>query len=486
MAAESAIRDTNPLLPAPSARAGLQLSELLGALSHALDLTEGQPEGHCVRACWIGTAIGRERGLSEPDLWELYYTLLLKDLGCSSNAARICQLYLTDDLTFKRDFKTVGDSAPQLLRFVAGHTGPAAGLIERFRTLLSVVQRSGQIANEVIAARCERGAGIARKLRFPEAVADGIASLDEHWNGGGQPMGAKGAEIPLYSQIALMAQVVDVFNTSAGRDAARQELRRRSGTWFDPALVADFERAAARPGFWETLDSPDLEAALLALEPARRAKGLDEDYLDDIASGFAEVVDSKSPYTSGHSSRVAEVTCLIAAELGFTAPRRRWLRRAALLHDSGKLGVSNLILDKPGKLTDAEWVAMRDHAAIGERILSRIAAFDELAVIAGAHHEKLDGTGYPRKLRGAQIALETRVITAADIFDALTAKRPYRDALSVDQALAVMQAEVGTAIDAECFAALGKALAKQREAAKPARPPRPRRNRDVDTAWWGG
>ena len=91
----------------------LKLSQLIGSLSHALDITEGQPEGHCVRCCWIGVNIGREIGLGEQELWELYYTLLLKDLGCSSNAARICELYLTDDLNFKRDFKFVGDGLPQ-------------------------------------------------------------------------------------------------------------------------------------------------------------------------------------------------------------------------------------------------------------------------------------------------------------------------------------------------------------------------------------
>jgi hypothetical protein len=102
---------------------GLKLSELIGALSHALDITEGQPEGHCVRCCWIGMHVGKAMGMSDEALWELYYTLLLKDLGCSSNAARICQLYLTDDLSFKRDFKMVDGRLPKVLNFVIGHTG---------------------------------------------------------------------------------------------------------------------------------------------------------------------------------------------------------------------------------------------------------------------------------------------------------------------------------------------------------------------------
>jgi len=120
----------------------LKLSELIGALSHALDMTEGQPKGHCMRCAYIGTAVGRELGLSSHQQWELYYTLLLKDLGCSSNAARICELYLTDDLQFKRDFKLVGSSLPQAVRFVLTHTGLRAGLAERFRARLRRSKRS--------------------------------------------------------------------------------------------------------------------------------------------------------------------------------------------------------------------------------------------------------------------------------------------------------------------------------------------------------
>src|ERR1700691_3114438 len=138
----------------------IRLAELLGALSHALDMVEGQPVGHCVRCCWIGIHIGAEIGLNEAQIWELYYTLLLKDLGCSSNAARICQLYMTDDLTFKRDFKEVGDRLPQVVRFVLSHTGLNAGLAERFRILLNVIQKGEETAQELIETRCQRGAAI--------------------------------------------------------------------------------------------------------------------------------------------------------------------------------------------------------------------------------------------------------------------------------------------------------------------------------------
>ena len=434
--------------------AGMRLAELIGALSHALDLTEGQPKGHCVRACWIGVHVGKTLGLERGPLRDLYYTLLLKDLGCSSNAARICELYLTDDLAFKRGYKTVGDGLPEVLGFVFAHTGLGAGLAARLRAIANILRNGKQITDDLIQTRCTRGAAIARRLRFGDAVAAGIASLDEHWNGSGRPEGLAGQAIPLSARIALLAQVVDVFHTLGGRDAALREGRERAGSWFDPALVRAIEHVGSDDAFWRTLASADVERAVFAMEPGAGEVVVDDDYLDDIAAAFGEVVDSKSPYTSGHSERVARIADTLAERLGIAVARRRWLKRGALLHDVGKLGVSNAILDKPGPLDDDEWACMRQHAAHTEAILGRIGAFTELARVAGAHHERLDGAGYPRGLAGDAIALETRIITTADVFDAISADRPYRAAVPIPQTLAIMRASIGTAIDPLCFEAL--------------------------------
>ncbi len=253
--------------------------------------------------------------------------------------------------------------------------------------------------------------------------------------------------------------MVDVFHVAEDAGAALREARARSGTWFDPTLVAAFRRVAAEAEFWNCLESDEVERRVFAMEPAAGSVVLDDDYLDDIAAAFGQVVDSKSPFTSGHSERVADYVDAIAADLGLPEARRRWLRRGALLHDVGKLGVSNSVLDKPAKLDREEWVSVQEHAAHTEAILSRIGAFRELAVTAAAHHERLDGAGYPRGLKADQISLETRIITTADIFDAISADRPYRGAIPVEETLEIMAATVGTAIDAECFAALKRVVA---------------------------
>lgn len=448
-----------PRAPSPAASAnGPRLGELLGALSHALDMAEGQPAGHCMRSCWIGQQVGRAIGLSTAELRDLYYATLLKDSGCSSNAARLCELFVTDDLAFKRDRRTVGLGLPSLLRFLVRHTGPAAGVRQRVRAIANAVQNGGEIHRELTEQRCSRGAQIARQLRFSDDVADAIQSLDEHWDGSGHPQGLAGKEIPLLSRLVLLAQAVDVFHTSAGAQATREEVARRSGRLFDPRLADAFAVLARDPAFWRQLASDDLEQVVLDMEPAQQPQPVDDDTLDDIAAAFGQIVDAKSPWTSGHSARVGLITEQLARELGFGAPERRWLRRGALLHDIGMLGVSNRILDKAGPLDVAEWAAVQRHATHTEQILGRIGSFGVLARVAAAHHEKLDGTGYPRGLDGRHIRLETRIITAADVFDALTADRPYRAAMPTGRALQVMRDGIGTAIDGDCFAALERSL----------------------------
>ncbi|MBE0578986.1 HD domain-containing protein [Devosia sp.] len=438
----------------------IHLSEVVGALSYALDITEGQPVGHSLRCCWIGMHVGMRLGLAPAELSDLYYTLLLKDIGCSSNAARICQLYLADDLRFKAGYKSVDSGLPEILRFLLAHTGRDSGLVERLQAMVHIARNGGEISRELIETRCQRGAEIARSMRFSEAVAQGILDLDEHWDGSGQPLGLVGAQISLFGRIALMAQVADVFFMRGGAQAAIAEVTSRAGRWFDPELASVLAELGQDAQFWAPLLADDLNRQVVDLEPRSLMRAVDEDYLDAIAAGFARVVDAKSPFTSGHSDRVALFADLIAEELGYTPERRRWIRRAALLHDIGKLGVSNSVLDKNGKLDETEWAAIKRHPELGRTILSKIAALRDLATVAGAHHERLDGKGYPLGLVAEQIDGDTRIVTTADIFDALTADRPYRKAMPVSRAFEIMDADVGTAIDPDCLAALKRGFAR--------------------------
>lgn len=429
-------------------------AEILAAFSYALDLTEGQPAGHSVRAAWIGTYVAMALGLTGDDLGDCFYAIMLKDLGCSSNAARVAELFLGDDRLLKHQFKTIGPEATDFLNFVQASVGIGHADAQRDAARDHLLANAAPILTGFIDTRCTQGATIARRLRFSDAVADGIANLDERWDGSGLPHGVAGDAIPLLSRIALLAQVSDVFFMTMGPDAALAEVNARSGTWLDPALVAILNDLARDPQFWAELGAHDIDQRLLALEPAQARMPVDEDYLDDIAAAFGHVIDAKSPFTGGHSDRVGLFTDLIGQRLGIAADQRRRLRRAAMLHDVGKLGISSAILEKPGKLAADEWALMQSHASHTTAILSRVSVLRDLATIAGAHHERLDGKGYPLGLDDRSISTETRIISVADFFDALTADRPYRAAMPVEQALDIMRREVGSAIDGECFAAL--------------------------------
>lgn len=434
------------------------LSEILGAFTYALDLTEGQPAGHSIRACWIGTQIGMALGLKGSALRDVYYAVLLKDLGCSSNAARVSKMFVGNDRQLKHDFKLIGPEPEDFGAFLGDSVGVDADSAVREQALGHLAENASEIMTEIMAIRCSRGADIARRLRLSEDVAQAIAHLDEHWDGTGLPLGIAGTKIHLGGRIALLAQVADVFYTARGKEAALAEVRNRSGSWLDPELCTLFEKLAAASGFWEELALDDLPEQLRALEPDAQYVTVDADYLDDICFAFGHVIDAKSPDTAGHSARVGMITDKIAEKLGMSSASRRLLRRAAILHDVGKLGVSSAILEKPGKLDAEEWESMRAHAALTTNILGQIGVMSEMAMIAGSHHERLDGKGYPLGLNESSISLESRIITIADIYDALTADRPYRSAMSSEKAMEILHGELGVAVDRQCYAALREVL----------------------------
>ena len=433
----------------------IALSGVIGALSYALDIAEGQPPGHAVRSCLIGMRLAAELELSASDRSDLFYALLLKDAGCSANANRMAALFGSDDRAAKASSKLIDWSNPRAaflwsLRTVA----PRAGLRRRL-ALLSGIRDEGDVTRKFMEARCDRGAEIARMLFLSEHTAAAIRCLDEHWDGRGMPDGLRGEEIPLAARVLCLAQTVEVFHAAGGVKAARAAAKSRRGRWFDPCLVDAFLRFCDDREFWNALEAPDISA----WEPPDLALAGDDDRLDRIAEAFARVIDAKSPFTARHSQRVAEISDGIAAVLGFQLTQRRILRRAGLLHDIGKLAISNLILDKPGKLTDEEFRAIQTHPVHTLRILERAPCFAELADLAANHHEKLDGGGYPRGLTAQHLDLPMRVLAVADVYEALTAERPYRGPLSPDEALAIIDREVPHRLDNDVRQALEAHLA---------------------------
>ena len=438
----------------------VKVAEMVAALSYALDLTEGQPMGHSARVCILGMRLAAEIGMAVADRAELYYALLIKDAGCSSNASRLFHIVAGDENRAKRDVKTTDWTRVgfESMQYAVNHVGVGRPFLERVATLARAAVKRKTDSTELVKIRCERGANIARRMGFNERVSAGIHSLDEQWDGAGYPEHLEGEAIPLYSRIALLCQTLVVFWREAGETRAVEVVRERAGRWFDPALVRAVESLAARGALWEGLESSSLLADVWALEPVETSLFLTEARVDEICGAFAEVVDAKSPFTFRHSNGVAEAAVRIAETLGMTSDEVTLLRRAGLLHDIGKLSVPNSILEKPGKLDAEEWAVVKQHPYYSWQILRKVPRFGRLSEVAACHHERLDGRGYFRSYDETKLDLPSRVLAVADVYDALAARRPYREALPLETVLGIMRKDAGQALDGACVEALATAM----------------------------
>jgi putative nucleotidyltransferase with HDIG domain len=358
----------------------------------------------------------------------------------------MASLFGSDDQMVKQRMKFVDWHRPvELALRTAQLCGVGQSTADRVKHFLGIA-RTDHVTRDIMQIRCDRGADIALGLGFPEATAAAIRALDEHWCGLGQPAGLRGDAIPVLSRIANIAQTVDVFYMAGSVDAALRVVRARRGRWFDPKLanlVLGWKRDRE---FWQRLTGAGLRDMVLALEPGAYVRQVNADGLDAIARSFADIIDAKSPYTARHSVNVAAYARQISARLGYSADEQRRIHRAGLLHDIGKLGVSNRILDKPGRLDPAERTAIEQHPRFTWEILQRVSAFNDFAWLAAVHHEKLDGSGYPWGLRGDALDEPSRILAVADIYEALSADRPYRAGMSFEQAMAILRKESGATL----------------------------------------
>jgi putative nucleotidyltransferase with HDIG domain len=400
--------------------------------------------------------IAAELGLAADVLADLYYSLLLKDAGCSSNASQIYNSLASDDIAAKRDVKKTDSTrlSWETLQYALTHVAPGKPFLERVQSILRIASHQKRQTQEVTALRCERGASMARLMGLAERIGEGISGLDEHWNGCGNPDGIGGNKIPISSRIMLLAQTLDIYYTNSGAHEAWSVVKLRSGKWFDPAIVQAAHSLAKREQLWTDFETESALAVALSLEPGQRMLSEGDLSLDAVCQAFAQIVDAKSPFTYNHSNGVANAAVAIAQKLGLAPARVLFIRHAALLHDLGKMGVSNSILEKPGKPDAAEWQILKAHPAHTWQILQSISGFGELAEIAASHHEKLNGTGYHRGLVASQMPVEARILVVSDIFDALAATRPYREALPVETVLKMLRKDAPHALDASCVEAL--------------------------------
>ncbi|MBI3287465.1 MAG: HD domain-containing protein [Chloroflexi bacterium] len=393
-----------------------------------------------LRAALLAVRLGETLGLSEEQLADVYYVALLRAVGCNADAADVAA-WFGDELVAK------GRSLPALnshrlsdqLMFVLQTAGQGQPPLRRFQLLTDMLVRGEKMFKQVLTANCEVAQRLAEPLGLSAGVQESLGLMFERWDGKGSPGRVKGGQIPLPVRIVQLVRDAVLFYELGGVEAVVAMARQRAGRAYDPEIAEKFcERALA---LVEVLQVESLFEAALAAEPGV-PKMLSEAQLDASAKSIAYFVDLKSPYLRKHSTGVAELAAEAARRYGLPEAEVVSLRRAGYLHDLGRTGVSNVIWDKPGPLTEGEWERVRLHAYYTERVLTRARALAPLGHLASMHHERLDGSGYHRGATASQLPVAARILAAADAYHAMTEPRPHRPALSPEAAEEELRQEV--------------------------------------------
>ena len=414
-------------LPAPSR------AELAVAFAQALDLAEGRQPGHAARVCYIALNLAQGLDLEPDDLRVVFYGALLHDAGAAPAAAEACRLLNLSEETL---FAARPGQSPQQLA-------------------LEIAPSNATSVVEVLHAHAARGGRVARALGFDAAVQRAIAAHHERWDGHGYPRALKGDAVPIAGQLIAAGDLVEsLIAAEPSPLTARRNLvtalAEHAGRALDPTLAGLARHLARSDAFWLGLHNDVLVPELSASCPdASLEAGQSPADLETFATVFAGLADSKGEHTAHHGRRTAELADLLGEALGLAGERRQLLRIAALIHDVGLLGVPARIMAKPDILSLAEMEAMRKHPAHSQLVLEALAGLEEVARWAGAHHERPDGKGYPEMLDEQAVPLEARIIALADTYVALTSTRPYRRALSHEDAQQVLLGGAGTQLDPE-------------------------------------
>lgn len=433
------------------------MAELLGVISLGVDLGMGQPMEHVLRQCLIALRLAESAGLDESEKVVVYYTSLLAWVGCHVDAYEQAK-WFGDDLALKSDFRKVDFSGPTAQRlFMLQHLGAGESAFRRAGAGIDFAVGGGvRAAMDMILNHWRAADDLAERLGLEARVRESIEQTFERWDGAGVPKGVKGADILTTSQLVNLADVVEVYHRAGGVDSAVEVARQRRGTQFAPDLVDMFCRQARQ--LFEELAASRSWDAVLAAEPGPGIWLSEKEYVAALEA-MADFVDIKSPYTIGHSRAVADLAEAAARHHGLSRAETETLRRAGLVHDLGRLGVPNTIWDKQGKLTDVEAERVRMHPYLSGRMLAFSRALAPLREIAVQHHERLDGSGYPRGLTGDTLSQAGRILAAADTYRAWLEPRPHRPAGTVDEVGARLRAEAragrldGGAVDAVLRAA---------------------------------
>jgi len=420
---------------------GVRIAELVAALSYAADLGLGQPMEHCLRQTVIALRLADLAGADASDREATYYLGMLVNSYCHADASEQAR-WFGDDISFKGEgFEMLAMSTPQMAALLLRRLGSHGSVGERARRLAAFPVTGQREIETWLTTHTRLSSEFAQRIGLGAGVSSALWQAYEQWDGKG-PRHVSGAEISMPARLVAVASTLEVIARRHGTDSARKVARRHAGKLYDPDLADLFlENAESVLAGLETAATWE---AVLDAEPrlARRVSGAE---LDDVLEGMADLVDLKSPFLAGHSRGVANLAAEAVRLVGLPEREQTTIRRAGFVHDLGRLGVSNAIWDKPGALTDVERERARLHPYLTDKMLARIPALSASRELAARHHERLDGSGYPRGLTAASLTLSDRILAAADVYHAMTEPRPHRPALDAGAAAQALRTQVSSA-----------------------------------------
>ncbi len=433
-------------------------AEVIAVLCLATDLGMGFPFEHGLHSTLIAARLAEGLGVDPDTASQTYYACLLSHSGCTTDAHVTAQVF-GDSLTTRFNPVMYG-SRREILSGLARALPPpeSAGPARALQTARRL-PRMARTARPQFTAMCEVAQILADGVGLPPSVQGLLAHLFERWDGKGLLGRAKGDGIPLSMRITLVAVDAAFQRLLGGEEHAVRVVRERAGHAFDPEVVACLTDNAGE------ILALDTEASawdeVLACEPDPRLT-LQGEAIDRALKTMGSFADLISPHLAGHSLGVADLAAEAAKRCRLDAADKVTVWRAALVHDLGRVAIGPRIWQKPGPLTADEWEQVRLHPYHTERVISRSPLLSALARVAGAHHERVDGSGYHRASAGAELPLPARLLAAADTYHAMTEPRPHREPLAREQAAEELAREAsGGRFDPDAVTAVVEAAGHQ-------------------------
>ena len=447
---------------------GLGLGELLAAVSLATDLAHDVPAESALRDAVLAVELARLAGWSEAELSDVFYLALLYHIGCTGAVAAQSRLGAGDDVTVRRWMSEVDYAdRPQMFRVAATRLAPTWGGPTNWAPAMAAFATAERDLPDALASTAEAAVRLSQRLGASPRVTESLSHAHGRWDGRVFPLLPSGEGLSAAARLVHLVHVAQTYHQMAGAEAADDVVRRRSGAEFDPELARlwlqnshDLLRSVPPDSVWE-------QALFTEPEPRRRVGPA---HLDDVCSALADFVDLASPFTAGHSARVARLAEAAALNVGFDADDVATARRAGQVHDIGMVSVPNRIWITRRPLNPAEWERVRLHPYHTQRILSLAAPLRSVASVAGLHHERLDGSGYHRGLAAAAVPLSARLLAASEVYESMMEPRAWRPVLAPEEAARQLRDEVAAGrLDARAVDAVLVAAGQPRSGARSGR-----------------